>query len=144
MAGTLLAATSREERDMWVTAIAEAIKTVNSAPVASSVPQFVAPIGTPSKSPQGAPPMMTPRGAKVGTDTGAGSIQANGSLNVEQLKALEPDVLVTLRIKQLKVRKASNRRVVPLVSLSLSYLTSLATWPLVPRPLSKIACFCLL
>jgi len=99
---TLLAATSREERDMWVTAIAEAIKTVNSAPVASSVPQFVAPIGTPSKSPQGAPPMMTPRGAKVGTDTGAGSIQANGSLNVEQLKALEPDVLVTLRIKQLK------------------------------------------
>ena len=88
--------------------------------------------------------MMTPRGAKVGTDTGAGSIQANGSLNVEQLKALEPDVLVTLRIKQLKVRKASNRRVVPLVSLSLSYLTSLATWPLVPRHLSKIACFCLL
>jgi len=97
---TLLAATSREERDMWVTAIAEAIKGVNAAPSTNQPPVFQLPSGS-TAAPQSAPP-PTPRGAKVGTDAGAGSIQANASLNVEQLKALEPDVLVTLRIKQLK------------------------------------------
>lgn len=78
---------------MWVTSIAEAIKSVNATTSAAN-PQFS---GTKAQQvPQ------TPRGAKVGADAGAGSIQANASLNQEQLKMLDPEVLVTLRIKQLK------------------------------------------
>mmetsp|Transcript_31792 Transcript_31792/g.66569 ORF Transcript_31792/g.66569 Transcript_31792/m.66569 type:complete len:1417 (+) Transcript_31792:14-4264(+) len=85
---TLLAATSADERDMWVSSIGEAIKHINS-------------IASPATADlSGAPPMA--RGGKVGADAGAGSIQANASLNVEQLKALDPDELLTLRAKQLK------------------------------------------
>ena len=74
---------------------------------------------------------MTPRGAKVGTDTGAGSIQANASLNVEQLKALDPDVLVTLRIKQLKVRSATRDRLWSLIPRVSRH--SLFPLPLIPH-----------
>ena len=78
---------------MWVASIADAIKSVNSTPSTVKLPS----------TPHGQQQLQTPRGAKVGADAGAGSIQANASLNQEQLKNLEPDVLVTLRIKQLKV-----------------------------------------
>jgi len=85
---TLLAATSADERDMWVASIAASIKSVAAAaPAAPS-----APAGT----------EQTPRGAKVGGDSGAASVQAGQSVNLEQMKAMDPEQLVTLRIKQLK------------------------------------------
>ena len=97
---TLLAATSPTERDMWVASIVEAIKSVaTTAP--TTAPSQPAPTSTStSKSKSKADP--TPRGAKVGGDVGAGSIQAGQSVNLEQMKMMDPEQLITLRIKQLK------------------------------------------
>jgi len=47
-------------------------------------------------------PKSTRHAPKWGADMGAGSLQAGAATNLEQLKNLEPDVLLTLRIKQLK------------------------------------------
>ena len=85
---------------MWVASIVEAIKSVaTTAP--TTAPSQPAPTSTStSKSKSKADP--TPRGAKVGGDVGAGSIQAGQSVNLEQMKIMDPEQLITLRIKQLK------------------------------------------
>lgn len=82
---TLLAASTAEERDIWVASLTESITSINNAKVAAAPTSCDA-----------------TRGAKVAGDAGAASVQAGNALNLEQMKMLEPDVLLTLRIKQLK------------------------------------------
>jgi hypothetical protein len=84
---TLLAASNAEERDMWVKSIAEVIKSIDTVvapakPVASSDSK--------------------PRPGKAGADAGASGVQSGNTVNLEQMKMLDVDELLTLRPKQLK------------------------------------------
>jgi len=80
---TLLAAASVEERNMWVQSLSDAIKPLN-LPVVDAGDKHRLPTVSP------------------GTDVGASGLQAGAQTNLEQMKALDRDVLETLRIKQLK------------------------------------------
>jgi len=80
---TLLAASSVDDRNMWVQSLSDAIKPLAAAGKGGG---------------------DVPRAPSVtkGNDAGASGLHAGASNNLEQMKMLDKDVLETLRIKQLK------------------------------------------
>mmetsp|Transcript_29462 Transcript_29462/g.48834 ORF Transcript_29462/g.48834 Transcript_29462/m.48834 type:complete len:1439 (-) Transcript_29462:104-4420(-) len=89
---TLLAASSSDELNKWIVSLETAIK---SAAKGSTVPGR-SPAAQDAKTP------TSKAKAKVGGDVGASSVQAGASSNLEQMKLLDIDTLMTLRVKQLK------------------------------------------
>ncbi len=97
---TLLAATTVEERDMWVRSLSHAVK----GEIARSKKEAGgATPGSGAAAPGGSSMNRSGTARQVaGADVGAGSLQAGHEGNLEQMKQLDTETLLTLRIKQLK------------------------------------------
>jgi len=84
---TLLAASTADEQKKWVESLEAAVQAAGAA----------APPRPSASAAKDAKPQK-----KAGGDAGATSVQAGTQMNLEQLKMLDIDTLLTLRIKQLK------------------------------------------
>jgi truncated hemoglobin YjbI len=90
---TLLAAATHEERDSWLKSLTDACKRGGEQ-------RKAAPASAAAAASGGAPPTAAQAGPRV--DVGAGAMEQGNAVNLEQIILLEVDVLLTLRIKQLK------------------------------------------
>jgi len=95
---TLLAATTMEERDMWVTAIQAAAKP--QVDKAKSEVSTAAATSAPSAGGEGRG--RTASRAGMGTDAAAAALDAGAEVSLEQLKWCDADQLQAVRIKKLK------------------------------------------
>jgi len=87
---TLLACSSADELEKWMASLNEAIAMGNAAAAGKG---------------GGAAPSAEPKKKAMGGDAGAANVQSGGSsqtANLEQMKNLDEETLLTLRIKQLK------------------------------------------
>ena len=93
---TLLAAGTLEERDMWVRSLSQAVKGEPAPREAGGGSKGASGGGSSGMSRTGTSRQV------AGADASAASLAQGNQTNLDQMKKLEADVLITLRIKQLK------------------------------------------